>query len=575
MMRQCIHKRGGPCTQGEPGHLTSTMGGAFSESRTLPTHCEQLFLYPMASETTPPPALKQRPSQSNFTIGWICVLQKELRAALAILDETYDNVALATGQGDRNHYAFGRVGEHYVVINRPPSGWHGRIRASTIVHDMRSSFPTMRFVLMVGIAGGAPSAKEDVRLGDVVLGTQVVPWNTGRWTQDGFQRTGMIRAPPRELLEMMTFFDQRLWSPDELPLSESIEQIASRAPAIPRPTKDRLYKPGFAHTEGICDCLQAESELPGQVCPRDRRDGEPVRVFQGPIGSDDVVMKNAQQRDAVAKRENILCFEMEADGVMDLMPCLPIRGISDYADEHKNDDWHLYAALTAATCGRELLLSISRGVVARFPVTVAGDLVDRYIRGALSSPSAFIGSDIERLRQNRDTLIERRDFLRERVIPGIRQKQHTFRDESPELRDEVQRLKESQRILKQHLQDLNDIVGDHCELDSSPDAATREEYQTLKTQLQRDLEAIESLASLTGGTLKNTGDMLTHLAGVCRNQGMNIAGAVLVATSSLLGKTMRLWRSSSLPPEAIWEWVCSKARRIRSPGNVPESIHLV
>lgn len=532
----------------------------------------------MASKTTPPPpALKRSPPHVNFTIGWICVLQKEFRAALAILDETYDNVALARGEGDRNHYVLGRVGEHYVVINLPPSGWHGRIRASAIAHDMRSSFPRMRFVLIVGIAGAAPSPKEDIRLGDVVLGTQVVPWNTGKWTQHGFQRTGMARAPPRELLEAITFLDQRLWSSDELLLSKAIEGIASKAPnraAFLRPTKDRLYKPGFAHTELICDCLQAESELPEQLSSRGSRDGEPIRVFQGAIGSDDVVMKDARTRDAVTKRENILCFEMEADGVMDIMPCLPVRGISDYADEHKNDDWHLYAALAAATCARELLLSLSPGVVARFPLTLTGDLVDRYMKGAVSSPNAFTGSETEKLRQARDTLIERRDFLRELVIPCIRQKQRTFRDDSPELRDEVQRLKDSQKILKRHLQDLNDILGDHDDLDSSPNPAIREEYRNLKTQLQKDLEAIESFASIAGGTLKNTGDMLTHLATVCRNQGMNVAGVVLVAISTFLGRTMKLWRSSKLPPEAMWEWVCSKVRMIAGPGDVSERIHL-
>jgi hypothetical protein len=52
----------------------------------------------MASKTTP--ALERSPLHVNFTIGWICVLQKEFRAALAILDETYDNVALARGEGD-------------------------------------------------------------------------------------------------------------------------------------------------------------------------------------------------------------------------------------------------------------------------------------------------------------------------------------------------------------------------------------------------------------------------------------------------------------------------------------------
>jgi hypothetical protein len=196
------------------------------------------------------------------------------------------------------------------------------------------------------------------------------------------------------------------------------------------------------------------------------------------------------------------------------------------------------------------------------------------MKGAVSSPNAFTGSETEKLRQARDTLIERRDFLRELVIPGIRQKQRTFRDDSPELRDEVQRLKDSQIFLKRHLQDLNDILGEHDDLDSSPEPAIREEYRNLKTQLQKDLEAIESFASIAGGTLKNTDDMLSYLATVCRNKGMNVAGVVLLAISTFLGRTMKLWRSSKLPPEAMWEWVCSKVRMIPSPCDVTERIHL-
>jgi nucleoside phosphorylase len=45
---------------------------------------------------------------------------------------------------------------------------------------------------------------------------------------------------------------------------------------------------------------------------------------------------------------------MEAAGLMDDFPCLVIRGISDYADSHKNDHWQGYAA-TAAAYAKELL----------------------------------------------------------------------------------------------------------------------------------------------------------------------------------------------------------------------------
>jgi nucleoside phosphorylase len=47
---------------------------------------------------------------------------------------------------------------------------------------------------------------------------------------------------------------------------------------------------------------------------------------------------------------------MEAAGLMNNIPCLIIRGICDYCDSHKNDEWHNYAALVAAAYARELLL---------------------------------------------------------------------------------------------------------------------------------------------------------------------------------------------------------------------------
>ncbi|CAH0017225.1 unnamed protein product, partial [Clonostachys rhizophaga] len=46
---------------------------------------------------------------------------------------------------------------------------------------------------------------------------------------------------------------------------------------------------------------------------------------------------------------------MEAAGLMDIRPCLPIRGICDYSDSHKNKEWQRYAAATAAAYAGELL----------------------------------------------------------------------------------------------------------------------------------------------------------------------------------------------------------------------------
>src|SRR6478735_6106798 len=66
-------------------------------------------------------------------------------------------------------------------------------------------------------------------------------------------------------------------------------------------------------------------------------------------------MKDAVTRDRLAHELGIICFEMEAAGLMDVLPCLPIRGICDYSDSHKAKDWQKYAAAVAAAYAREFL----------------------------------------------------------------------------------------------------------------------------------------------------------------------------------------------------------------------------
>jgi nucleoside phosphorylase len=90
----------------------------------------------------------------------------------------------------------------------------------------------------------------------------------------------------------------------------------------------------------------------------DRHD--PV-VHYGLITSGNKVIKNAALRDELRDRHNITCFEIEATGLMNTLPVAIIRGISDYADSHKNDQWQLYAAATAAAYAKGLLKVIRPG----------------------------------------------------------------------------------------------------------------------------------------------------------------------------------------------------------------------
>jgi hypothetical protein len=47
--------------------------------------------------------------------------------------------------------------------------WFKRVSASTVASHMVSTYPNIRFGLMVGIGGGVPSKSADIRLGDVVV----------------------------------------------------------------------------------------------------------------------------------------------------------------------------------------------------------------------------------------------------------------------------------------------------------------------------------------------------------------------------------------------------------------------
>ncbi|KEF50793.1 uncharacterized protein A1O9_13155, partial [Exophiala aquamarina CBS 119918] len=89
-----------------------------------------------------------------------------------------------------------------------------------------------------------------------------------------------------------------------------------------------------------------------------RKNRIPVTHY-GVIASGNQVVKDATVRDRLRDEFGALCVEVEAAGLVNDFPCLVIRGICDYADAHKNEGWHAYAAMTAASYAKEFLQYIS------------------------------------------------------------------------------------------------------------------------------------------------------------------------------------------------------------------------
>lgn len=146
------------------------------------------------------------PPIEDYGIGWICALQEEYEAACRMLDDEFECPDMDE-VNDNNTYVFGRINGHNVVIGCLPYGRYGTTSAACIARDMVRSFPNLKFALMVGIGGGAPTRERDIRLGDVVVSVPkgvlggVVQYDFGKRLSNGrFQRTGQLNAPPEALL---------------------------------------------------------------------------------------------------------------------------------------------------------------------------------------------------------------------------------------------------------------------------------------------------------------------------------------------------------------------------------------
>jgi nucleoside phosphorylase len=122
-----------------------------------------------------------------------------------------------------------------------------------------------------------------------------------------------------------------------------------------RPDVDWLFSSTYDHQDDKPDCSTCDHD---ERVDREPRATKAPQIHYGLIASGNQVMKDAQTRDFIARETDILCFEMEAAGLMDQLSCLVIRGISDYCDSHKNKQWQGYAALAAAAYAKDLLAAV-------------------------------------------------------------------------------------------------------------------------------------------------------------------------------------------------------------------------
>ncbi|KAL6717826.1 hypothetical protein ACLMJK_003911 [Lecanora helva] len=306
----------------------------------------------------------------DYTVAWLCALPKsELVAATGMLDTWHEALRLSN-RHDRNTYTYGSINDHNVVIACLPPGQPGNLSALNLVQPLHQSFPNLCIHLFVGIGGGVPRSpppddpEEDIHLGDVVLGWAertgdpgVVQWDYVRYHDaERVELLGSLDKPDRRLIGALGPILRDQISGRNL-FHEHLSRLSSMSKfAHPGLEQDKLFESDYRHTANRFDCTECDE---GSLLKRPSRLSPAPVLHQGTIASGNTVMQDAKQRDRISKRfYNAICFEMEAAGTMDETHCLVIRGISDYADTHKNSRWQHYAAATAAAFARQLLFTI-------------------------------------------------------------------------------------------------------------------------------------------------------------------------------------------------------------------------
>lgn len=301
------------------------------------------------------------------TIGILTALPKEYAAMKALLVAPTDDYVPGRGAGRR--YCVGEIpasdgGKHTVVLSLAGVGNNSASSRATLLLE---HFQTVDSIVMIGIAGGAPNpskVEEHVRLGDIVVSDKggVVQYGFGKEvaTTNGDETTVAFehRSPPRPpsayllesvgLLEAAEIYGDRPWI---YHIANTLERFD-----VVRPQADTDILVSTTDPTIVIDHPHDPSRIGGQP-----------RLFTGTIASENILLKNPVKRDYLRDKFGVKAIEMEGSGIADAswnagVGYLVVRGICDYCDSNKGNDWQMYAAIVAAGYVRALIESMPTNI---------------------------------------------------------------------------------------------------------------------------------------------------------------------------------------------------------------------
>lgn len=280
--------------------------------------------------------MTNRTKLEDCTIVWLCPLEVELRAAIAMLDKVFEDIP-PRAKGQNVVYTIGEVGNHKVAV----VGYyqeHGLAVSGSMAAEVLRDLPNLEMGLLVGIAGGIPSPTRDIQLGDVAV---AVP--------EG-DRPGVVGYDLGKAGENDTF-ELKHWQNATHPLLRSVINII-------RARNECGFRRHLRILEKRPEFRRPDSPASSDWSPAEHLQSAHPMVHYGTILSGNSVIKAKARRDYLKAKYGGIAVEMEAAGMMTRLPVAVIRGISDFADSSKDDAWQPYAAITAAAYAKEVLTNL-------------------------------------------------------------------------------------------------------------------------------------------------------------------------------------------------------------------------
>lgn len=287
-------------------------------------------------------------------VGIITALPLEYAAMEAMLKSPIK--IQVPGDGAGRLYSHGQINaadgsEHSVILTLADQGNNiAAIRATRMLNQ----FPSVKIIVMMGIAGGVPAPNKPehhVRLGDIVVSNKkgIIQYDFKKEHSDAEEVNCSPIAPSAALLDSVRLLQAGELAgryPWEAHISAGLKQLKWKRP----PKK----------TDVLVDSIDPSVTLPH---PRDpSRRGANPRLFVAPIAAANTLLKNPSKRDLLGVVFGVKAIEMEGSGIADATwsierGYLVVRGVCDYCDSKKTDLWQNYAAVVAAAFTRALFES--------------------------------------------------------------------------------------------------------------------------------------------------------------------------------------------------------------------------